>query len=515
MSEHYENFVPTDESIVQWEIKYAESEEKFARFQDKMREELDSKDLQIKQLKRQAKTFEEENETLRKQVESDQSKICHLLKEREASNDDELSIGEFDRIEDIDEIDNVRQELAEKCEAYANLQKELIDSKKLTEDLKQQLAQAQLMKATPTRNRLADSILHDSIFSLPKSCHRDQTICADGDYVVAQMMALLEELTPNRDPSILRQAIVNFLKDNGYEVSLNHVVDLEQSYRTELKKCRNRIRETNRDLAYEYRLDSSELAQQLAILSNDSIVTAYTNQPANKSRISLSMDLGKNISAMDIFNKTSDVTRDLGSLVSQISVLRNVCGQLFEKLRETAGFLRTLLDFLGESVEGRKLLDKINEIKLNLDRSVIEVQSLVEEVKKAESTIVDFRETLEQTLEQTQDVTTSQPLSGEVPKVDDSSAIQELKQFMCDLKGDIEASRAFVKKATEQCKQSISKASDYVCQECIQKAAEEKKEVLPMAADAILKEMGSIHETLSSASQSFLRVCKKPNRKRK
>lgn len=64
MSEHYENFAPTDESIVQWEIKYAESEEKFARFQDKMREELDSKDLQIKQLKRQAKTFEEENETV-------------------------------------------------------------------------------------------------------------------------------------------------------------------------------------------------------------------------------------------------------------------------------------------------------------------------------------------------------------------------------------------------------------------------------------------------------------------
>lgn len=56
----------------------------------------------------------------------------------------------------------MRQELAEKCEAYANLQKELVDSKKLTEDLKQQLAQAQLMKATPTRNRLADSILHVS-----------------------------------------------------------------------------------------------------------------------------------------------------------------------------------------------------------------------------------------------------------------------------------------------------------------------------------------------------------------
>lgn len=52
---------------------------------------------------------------------------------------------------------------------------------------------------------------------------------------------------------------------------------------------------------------------------------------------------------------------------------------------------------------------------------------------EAESTIVDFRETLEQTLEQTQDVTTSQPLSGEVPKVDDSSAIQELKQVFLSI----------------------------------------------------------------------------------
>uniref|UniRef100_A0A915EHH9 Uncharacterized protein n=1 Tax=Ditylenchus dipsaci TaxID=166011 RepID=A0A915EHH9_9BILA len=104
---------------------------------------------------------------------------------------------------------------------------------------------------------------------------------------------------------------------------------------------------------------------------------------------------------MEMLNKTVDVTQDLGTVISRMNGLRGICNQLFEKLRGTAEFLQNLLNNLEDSEEGRELLRKINEIKLDLDKSMHEARNLVDEVKKAEKSVSEFRGILQQTLNQT------------------------------------------------------------------------------------------------------------------
>lgn len=78
-----------------------------------------------------------------------------------------------------------------------------------------------------------------------------------------------------------------------------------------------------------------------------------------------------------------DVTNNLATVVSRMNLLRQVCSELFGKLKGTAEFLENLLENIldGDDEEGRELLDKIKNIHLDLNKSMNEARELVREVE--------------------------------------------------------------------------------------------------------------------------------------
>lgn len=67
--------------------------------------------------------------------------------------------------------------------------------------------------------------------------------------------------------------------------------------------------------------------------------------------------------------------------MSRTSALRDICIQLFEKLRGTAGFLNHILQALDQTEEGRELANKIMSLKLDLDKSVQETYTMVGDIQ--------------------------------------------------------------------------------------------------------------------------------------
>ncbi|KAI1708547.1 hypothetical protein Ddc_14339 [Ditylenchus destructor] len=198
----------------------------------------------------------------------------------------------------------------------------------------------------------------------------------------------------------------------------------------EFNNRRMQIRTTNDELANEYRHTDTQLRRHLNHLSEDSVcssVALCVQQTANESR---ALDMSR----ADILNKTADVTQNLATVVSRMNVLRGVCNELFSKLQGTAEFLQNLLDGLNEDDDdARKLMERIKSIRLDLDKSRGEAMLLVDEVKKAEKSILEFQSILGQTLEQTE-ADESQDQS-EVQQVDSDVIREECRKENDKLKG--------------------------------------------------------------------------------
>lgn len=58
-----------------------------------------------------------------------------------------------------------------------------------------------------------------------------------------------------------------------------------------------------------------------------------------------------------------------------------MCNNLFDKLCNTAAFLEKVLESLGDTDEGQKLLEKIMELKLDLDKSMHETKYVAHDLK--------------------------------------------------------------------------------------------------------------------------------------
>jgi len=109
--------------------------------------------------------------------------------------------------------------------------------------------------------------------------------------------------------------------------------------------------------------------------------------------------VGNSTVAQHVHSMSMSVSHNLGGVHARMVTLRTICTRLFEKLQDTAQFLQTLLDALGETEEGKELVRKIREMHLDLDKSMHEAHSIVKEVKNAEDSIAEFREILENTFE--------------------------------------------------------------------------------------------------------------------
>lgn len=71
----------------------------------------------------------------------------------------------------------------------------------------------------------------------------------------------------------------------------------------------------------------------------------------------------------------------MGAVTARMNALRKICVQLFNKLRGTAEFLENILETLGETEEGRELLEKINDLRFDLDKSLGEARLIADDIQ--------------------------------------------------------------------------------------------------------------------------------------
>lgn len=89
----------------------------------------------------------------------------------------------------------------------------------------------------------------------------------------------------------------------------------------------------------------------------------------------------KNTTSIDFLNKTNEVTQDFNILMNRTIALREVCVDLFDKLRGTADFLNHILELLDQTEEGRELANKIKSLKFDLDKSMQETFNVVDDIQ--------------------------------------------------------------------------------------------------------------------------------------
>ncbi|KAI1721129.1 hypothetical protein Ddc_07568 [Ditylenchus destructor] len=421
-----EDLAKSHEIIEDWETRYANQEKEFYDFKKKTHEELTARENTIDRLRERAKTLEIDNEKLRKQLEDDESRIFHLQQQNQIGGENEsLNMDDFNN-QSVVSDSNLRQELAEKEDENVQLANRVAELQKTIDELRAVVnEQSKALKNVIVRDFDGQE---DSLFGVALD---NPTQYSGTDYVIAQMLGLLEQLEVNdRDSNTLRESIVKFLRDRGYDAENKNIAELAMSFRTAFKNRRKQIRATNDELANEYQQNNTELRRHLNQLSDDSLcssVALSVQQTANESR---ALDMSR----ADILNKTADVTQNLTTVVSRMNVLRGVCSELFSKLQGTAEFLQNLLDgFDDEDDEGRDLMRKIKNIRLDLDKSMGEAMLLVDEVKKAEKSISEFQSIFGQTFD-LNEADESQD-QDEVQQIDADAIREEFRKEIDKLKG--------------------------------------------------------------------------------
>lgn len=88
-----------------------------------------------------------------------------------------------------------------------------------------------------------------------------------------------------------------------------------------------------------------------------------------------------NVSNAEMFNRSINMTQDLMAFTGRVNTQQKICVQLFDKLRGTALFLVKLLGNIDDSDEIKQLMHIIEEIYLEIDKSIIESKSIVEELE--------------------------------------------------------------------------------------------------------------------------------------
>uniref|UniRef100_A0A914UQV3 Uncharacterized protein n=1 Tax=Plectus sambesii TaxID=2011161 RepID=A0A914UQV3_9BILA len=124
-----------------------------------------------------------------------------------------------------------------------------------------------------------------------------------------------------------------------------------------------------------------------------------TTTPGGR-RVSFAVDLIDMTSATDLYNRSVNTTQDLHNLKDKLYLLRTICERLFGKLKGSAEFLKDLLEQLGGSELAKKFADGFDSLHFDLDASMRQAQSLLDEVKTAEKSIADLTAQLDQVVNQ-------------------------------------------------------------------------------------------------------------------
>uniref|UniRef100_A0A914C2W2 Uncharacterized protein n=1 Tax=Acrobeloides nanus TaxID=290746 RepID=A0A914C2W2_9BILA len=217
----------------------------------------------------------------------------------------------------------------------------------------------------------------------------------------SHLLIVLKKLKSNwKENATLYQEIKEFIKEHGtgavdsddlesltetfYRQADERARQIQEQYKSELEKQKNPS-----VLAQLRRVDQTSVSDETK-LNNMSRSVSF--RPAYEANVELFLDMADN-------NFTYAVnTGDLKGIGEQVAVLKKWCLQYFDKLKLLTNLVQTLLEELQESDEGHSILQRINDLHLDLNKTIDQSGRIFVEFEKTERNI---QVAIEQSMNQT------------------------------------------------------------------------------------------------------------------
>jgi len=403
--------VETNSSIEYWQDKYNTTQKEFIALQATTSHELEEYDKKNSNLVKENRELEKENEKLKEQIENDKSLIFLLEGEKnlnlEFFGNEEATVSrstyglELDHIKLKQKIEEIQKEFEIQ---KMQLKSELKASREEVEKLQSNLGNAtKALRAFLSSKNLKDSeslqgFMTGIVGQL--NCSSPEMNYSDAEQIAANMYMILEKLDKNqRNTADLQNEIIEFLAAKGLGTDIEAVSTFTGVFQNIIEKRRQTIKNENEKLAQEYK-GNAGFDACLQQLDEDSMNTSHSMPDSFYRNLDSSIHKPSFRKASVLETSNVDETRAQPNAVSfdeftaktmgRAGNLAEACARMFEKLRGTAEFFQKLLPQLG--MEGVDLLTKIEELKIDLDKSLGEALSIRDEARNAEKSLRNMME---------------------------------------------------------------------------------------------------------------------------
>uniref|UniRef100_A0A915M719 Uncharacterized protein n=1 Tax=Meloidogyne javanica TaxID=6303 RepID=A0A915M719_MELJA len=222
----------------------------------------------------------------------------------------------------------------------------------------------------------------------------------DAEQIAAHIFMILEKLENNtRANEELRSGIFAFLSQHGFNADEKKFATFSGVIKEMLQKRQNEIRAANDRLGTKFggSIGGKEFEACMRQLNQDSL--SFSNTLPGGAADAVLARQSINTTIFESENVTMESVAAI-HLAEQTANIAESCVKMFDRLRGTAEFFLQLLETIsegGESELGKELMQKIESLRLDLNKSMGDARSILVEAKDAEKNARSF---LEQTLHQ-------------------------------------------------------------------------------------------------------------------
>ncbi|CAK5073231.1 unnamed protein product [Meloidogyne enterolobii] len=222
----------------------------------------------------------------------------------------------------------------------------------------------------------------------------------DAEQIAAHIFMILEKLENNtRANEELRSGIFAFLSQHGFNADEKKFATFSGVIKEMLQKRQNEIRAANDRLGTKFggSIGGKEFEACMRQLNQDSL--SFSNTLPGGAADAVLARQSINTTIFESENVTMESVAAM-HLAEQTANIAESCVKMFDRLRGTAEFFLQLLETIsegGESELGKELMQKIESLRLDLNKSMGDARSILVEAKDAEKNARSF---LEQTLHQ-------------------------------------------------------------------------------------------------------------------
>ncbi|CAK5026469.1 unnamed protein product [Meloidogyne enterolobii] len=222
----------------------------------------------------------------------------------------------------------------------------------------------------------------------------------DAEQIAAHIFMILEKLENNtRANEELRSGIFAFLSQHGFNADEKKFATFSGVIKEMLQKRQNEIRAANDRLGTKFggSIGGKEFEACMRQLNQDSL--SFSNTLPGGAADAVLARQSINTTIFESENVTMESVAAI-HMAEQTANIAESCVKMFDRLRGTAEFFLQLLETIsegGESELGKELMQKIESLRLDLNKSMGDARSILVEAKDAEKNARSF---LEQTLHQ-------------------------------------------------------------------------------------------------------------------